>query len=646
MPEVKPERILSCSTEDKAFPASNLLKVNAFYKWKCEEAGAKQAFVIFKFGQAYQFNRLDIGNEGSAFVEVLVSRSATDDTFEVLLPSSSFMSPMDAKQGKGLNCVRIFGGEELTKSVAAQKWDVVKVVCTQPFSKAIQYGLAFIRFYHLAEEAPAEEKGEKVRGAWFFKGLGERVGEPSTSTAAGDTDVLKPGGLFKMARQSSQEPTTTLAQKLLEEKRTVTPPTSPAAIASAPPPPSSLSRAPTSPSAAKPANPKGSAATSDDAPAAGNSGSSVEPPSTSGSRKPILSGVVVAFSGYQNPFRSELRTLCLRLGAKYCQDWTDQCTHLICAFPNTPKFHLVRGKGIIVSHKWIQACNMAKKKVSWRPYRIGRAPSPVGHVSDDNDESQNDSFSEASMIAEDEVDEWKPGNSDVGEDDESESMDSDASAEAEEDEFEDADDDASGSDTSPARRRKAPASAKAPSKKKRRDAGFPGHIRKWTAKKSSVAGDDDMNGDWKPVRRKKVAGLGSLSPANGAATHTQPKEGDEEEDTDGEIRRRLGGHDSPSPTPLPDLPDFFADKSFFIFSKDMPEKEDSILRRLIIAFAGKIENYMASTVNFVVSRTSWCSDFDDALSASPTVVFVKPDWIYACDKAAKYVPYQRFQIVD
>lgn len=46
-------------------------------------------------------------------------------------------------------------------------------------------------------------------------------------------------------------------------------------------------------------------------------------------RKRILDGVVVAFSGYKNPFRSELRDLCLKLGAKYRQDWTDDCTHLM-----------------------------------------------------------------------------------------------------------------------------------------------------------------------------------------------------------------------------------------------------------------------------------------------------------------------------
>ncbi|VDN23359.1 unnamed protein product [Dibothriocephalus latus] len=83
------------------------------------------------------------------------------------------------------------------------------------------------------------------------------------------------------------------------------------------------------------------------------------------------------------------------------------------------------------------------------------------------------------MIAGDEEDDWKPGNSDVGEDDdESESIDSDASAEAEEDEdADDADDD--DDDTGSARRQKATSSTKkAPIRRKRRAAGSPNHIRK------------------------------------------------------------------------------------------------------------------------------------------------------------------------
>lgn len=43
----------------------------------------------------------------------------------------------------------------------------------------------------------------------------------------------------------------------------------------------------------------------------------------------VLEGVVVVLSGFQNPFRSELRDKALGLGAKYRPDWTPDSTHLM-----------------------------------------------------------------------------------------------------------------------------------------------------------------------------------------------------------------------------------------------------------------------------------------------------------------------------
>uniref|UniRef100_A0A5K3EIX3 BRCT domain-containing protein n=1 Tax=Mesocestoides corti TaxID=53468 RepID=A0A5K3EIX3_MESCO len=359
MPEVKPERVLTFSSEDRAFPADNLLKCNAFSKWKCQQPASKQASVTFKFERPIQFSRLDIGNEASAFVEIEVSRADSAE-FEVLLPSSSFMSPMEAKKAVSLNRVRIFSGNELTPSVASQKWDIVRVTCTQPFSKELQYGLSFIRFYRVPDPQDMPKEDE------------DRSSQDSDG-------ALKPGDLFKLAKKHNgeQEATATtstetkpvesktVTQKLRENQSVLN-----ALGTSTPPQRPTASQPPASAASPRPE------------------------PSTSQKRRRILDGVVVAFSGYKNPFRAELRDLCLRLGAQYRQEWTDDCTHLICAFPNTPKWNAVKGKGIIASHKWIQACNATKRRVSWRPYRVGRAPSPVGHVSDDNSEPNADEDSD------------------------------------------------------------------------------------------------------------------------------------------------------------------------------------------------------------------------------------------------------------
>lgn len=43
----------------------------------------------------------------------------------------------------------------------------------------------------------------------------------------------------------------------------------------------------------------------------------------------ILAGVRFSMSGFENPFRSELRNKALEMGAKYSGDWDSRCTHLV-----------------------------------------------------------------------------------------------------------------------------------------------------------------------------------------------------------------------------------------------------------------------------------------------------------------------------
>lgn len=54
---------------------------------------------------------------------------------QVLLVTSSFMSPTESRNGTNMNRVRFFGTTQLQKSPAQEKWDRVKIVCSQPYSK-------------------------------------------------------------------------------------------------------------------------------------------------------------------------------------------------------------------------------------------------------------------------------------------------------------------------------------------------------------------------------------------------------------------------------------------------------------------------------------------------------------------------------
>uniref|UniRef100_A0A670Z588 DNA-repair protein Xrcc1 N-terminal domain-containing protein n=1 Tax=Pseudonaja textilis TaxID=8673 RepID=A0A670Z588_PSETE len=65
--------------------AENLLKADTYRKWKAAQAGEKQVSVILQFEKEEQIHSIDIGNEGSAFVEVLAgsSASSSEQNYEV-----------------------------------------------------------------------------------------------------------------------------------------------------------------------------------------------------------------------------------------------------------------------------------------------------------------------------------------------------------------------------------------------------------------------------------------------------------------------------------------------------------------------------------------------------------------------------------
>ncbi|XP_067874837.1 DNA repair protein XRCC1 [Heterodontus francisci] len=185
MPEIKVQHVVSCSSEDMTHKAVNLLKPDTYRKWKCAEFGEKQASVILQFQKAEQIHSIDIGNEGSAFVEVLVgnSTSACEQDFEVLLVSSFFMSPTESRAGISLNRVRMFGPDKLAKATLNKKWDRVKVICTQPYNKNLAYGLSFIRFSSPPEDdeksaCPSSPVSAKMRSKLGARSLFQSAPSP------------------------------------------------------------------------------------------------------------------------------------------------------------------------------------------------------------------------------------------------------------------------------------------------------------------------------------------------------------------------------------------------------------------------------------------------------------------------------------
>ncbi|CAM9183633.1 unnamed protein product [Lampetra planeri] len=584
MPEIKLQHVVSCSTEDNTHKADNLLSSDTYRKWKAAKPGEKQTSVILQFEKEAQVHSIDIGNEGSAFVEVLVGNSsaARDQDFQVLLVTSSFMSPTESRNGTNMNRVRFFGPNQLQKSASQEKWDRVKIVCSQPYSKNIAYGLAFVTFHSPPDKNdPAPVTSPKLTKLGQF-----RVKEDSPSAGSN----LQPGSLF-FSRENTK-PTSSLKVSPQPEKLSYaaaalkvggsssgqvsssnsTPPQPPAKRKfefskerqSAPGPPPSKKTSPGSSPEGKALTPKlksstastpshstVKAQTSADKKRESQSKPEAKPKQPKAKAqsvqqvpfKQIMEGVVFVLSGFQNPFRGELREKALDMGAKYRPDWTPDSTHLICAFANTPKYSQANAcLSYPASHTYCGVC-MNETMSSDQPVKVLSITENGGVGGSGVEVHKNRE---------------KMGDND-----------------------------------------------------------------------SAVDTEDELQRVETESRQKKA-------PAKGNAVEEEdPYGGSTDENTDAETEE---DH------PIPELPNFLTGKHFFLYGK-FPSNERRLLTRYIVAFNGVMEDYMTESVQFVVTSEGWHDSFEDALMDNGNLNFVKPGWIYAINERQKMLPYQPFTVV-
>uniref|UniRef100_A0A8C7G8H6 DNA repair protein XRCC1 n=1 Tax=Oncorhynchus kisutch TaxID=8019 RepID=A0A8C7G8H6_ONCKI len=394
MPEIKLKHVVSCSTEDNTHKADNLLSSDTYRKWKAARPGEKQTSVIIQFEKEEQVYSIDIGNEGSAFIEVLVghSTSVKDQDYEVLLVTSSFMSPMESRNGTNINRVRFFGPNQLVKAHAQEKWDRVKIVCSQPYNKNIAYGVAFVKFH-----SPPDKSDPPTTTTPKLTKLGQfRVKDESPSACPS----LQPGSLF-FNRESTSKASPALKVSPQTEKLSYAAAAlqsgsgsghSSAAVkrkfeftkerqtalasppSKKPSPMGSPERGTTTP---KPKAKPSTASTPSPIAAKGKDTLQISQLSSHSSEatvplNKIMEGVVFVLSGFQNPFRGDLRDKALAMGAKYRSDWNPDATHLICAFSNTPKYSQVKSAGgVIVRKEWVLDCHKRKQKISFKRQNEG-----------------------------------------------------------------------------------------------------------------------------------------------------------------------------------------------------------------------------------------------------------------------------------
>lgn len=641
MPEIKLKHVVSCSSADTTHTAENLLKPDTYRKWKAKQAGEKQVSIILQFEKEELIHSIDIGNEGSAFVEVLGghSTSVSEQEYEVILGMSSFMSPSESKSGSNLNRTRMFGTDKLVKTAAEKKWDRVKIVCTQPYTKNLAYGLSFVRFHSPPDKDDPPPSSPKVTKLGQFKVKEEESSSPS----------MPPGSLFfsrtnKTEMSPPKAPQTSYAAVALqgtsstdtsaEKPVTKTPPsnTTPKDPSSSKrkfefkKEPSSHTPSKVSPSHSKESNsqppPKKIKAEPQPAPPA----KKTPPPEKPSHKKTppgsqpvemnrILQGTVFVLSGFQNPFRSDLRDKALEMGAKYRPDWTPDSTHLICAFANTPKYSQVKAAGgIIVRKEWVLDCHRKKQRLPYKKYCMDGADSSSDD-DDDDDDSEEDSPPRQKPQT------HRP-NPDSGR-------------------------------TNHKNRSSSPAKAKParPAVKEESEDEKPIVMKRENPPKEEdeYAGstdeeetggvrcqDDDSGGDTEDELRKieeqkQAAKKEQQSPAD------DPYAGSTDENTDVEEEPEVD-------LPIPELPDLFVGKRFFLYG-EFPPAERRLLQRYITAFNGELEEYMNEKVQYVITAQEWDDSFEEALNDNTSLYFVRPRWIYNCNERQKCIPHQPYVVV-
>jgi len=617
--------------------------------------------VLLQLEETSTITNIDIGNAGAAFVEVQVGRLGTDpDQMKVLLVASSFMSVNEARVGENMGRVRMFGVDKLAKDLAKEKWDLVKVVLTQPFTKTLRYGLSFIALSGpAAPVAPSPATQQPSLGAFKLKAESKQDIAVGSYFARKKADAATPDKPSVAASLRAEATVTGLAQhkaKKEENKRKREVELTPAMMEEA-------KKRKVGPRLVLPSRNSLPGETSDkededvkenifketkkknekvkvnlaneknkvtlkkneeESKTRKDAKEKQPPPAKVVQTKfaafsDLLKGVVFTISGFQNPLRGEIRKKALEMGAKYCGDWNSSCTHLVCAFANTPKFNQVVGKGIIVKKDWVEECHRQRKRLPWRRFWL-----------DKRDEGREES--------EDEI--WEER--DAGED-----MDTDE--EIERIKLED---------------RK--------EKNMQRN-----NVEAATSSSTLDPYECDTDEEIEKIKMEEMKEKKKKQENVPVKKGIDPFECDtdeEEEQTkkeDNKVKVKLSNNaydcDTDEETPeneidpydvetdidedeivklLPDtsnlslgrLPDYFDCYQFYLHG-DFEQSERILLERYIIACGGKVQPYMGAEVMVVITHSRWNKMFDDALAVSEGVEFVQPRWLFKCKDEGRVVEY-------
>lgn len=232
MPLIHFRNVLSCSSEDRVCVspcnhsllqsllfsiqihcAENLLKPEQYKKWLSAKGGEERITCILELEKSSLISSVDIGNDGSAFTELFVSRSSSSkaDDWTVLLPATLLMTPSESRSNTNRNQVKLMKSSDLNKTCLNEKWDRLKIVCEQKFNRLNPFGLCFIKLSSPSasneDENPSNvsskttinlndddddetEKEQSKIGSFFAKKQAEKTSKISSPSASDQIRAL------------------------------------------------------------------------------------------------------------------------------------------------------------------------------------------------------------------------------------------------------------------------------------------------------------------------------------------------------------------------------------------------------------------------------------------------------------------------
>ncbi|NXB10381.1 XRCC1 protein, partial [Cnemophilus loriae] len=157
MAPIKISYVVSFSSQDPKYPAENLLNEDGIRPWLgCPKEHSRQLSVELQLERASHIGFVDVGNYGCAFLQIEVGRSSwpCDQPYLTLVPTVTLMTPADSKLDQNRCRVRMFKEGDFLELTVGQKWDRVRLTCSQPFSPCSRFGLSFIRLRTPQEQEP------------------------------------------------------------------------------------------------------------------------------------------------------------------------------------------------------------------------------------------------------------------------------------------------------------------------------------------------------------------------------------------------------------------------------------------------------------------------------------------------------------